>query len=175
MSRCSSAIDNWRWAGVPFYLRTGKALTPAHDRDRDPVQTGAVRAVPRHAGRATDPECAGAADPAGRGDLAAVRRQDSRGRRCRLGGVRDGLQLCGLFPHRSRAPATRRWSMTHDRRRDAVPARRQHRGGLEHRAADPRCLGRRAGLHWRPMRPAVPGPEEAEALIDSLRCRWRPL
>ena len=21
------AIDNWRWAGVPFYLRTGKALT----------------------------------------------------------------------------------------------------------------------------------------------------
>ena len=24
------AIDNWRWAGVPFYLRTGKALTPAH-------------------------------------------------------------------------------------------------------------------------------------------------
>ncbi len=19
-------IDNWRWAGVPFYLRTGKAL-----------------------------------------------------------------------------------------------------------------------------------------------------
>ena len=27
MSRCSSAIDNWRWAGVPFYLRTGKALT----------------------------------------------------------------------------------------------------------------------------------------------------
>jgi glucose-6-phosphate 1-dehydrogenase len=20
-------IDNWRWAGVPFYLRTGKRLT----------------------------------------------------------------------------------------------------------------------------------------------------
>ena len=31
-------IDNWRWAGVPFYLRTGKRMTPAHDRDRDPVQ-----------------------------------------------------------------------------------------------------------------------------------------
>ena len=27
MSRCSSAIDNWRWADVPFYLRTGKSLT----------------------------------------------------------------------------------------------------------------------------------------------------
>jgi len=24
---CKLAIDNWRWAGVPFYLRTGKSLT----------------------------------------------------------------------------------------------------------------------------------------------------
>jgi glucose-6-phosphate 1-dehydrogenase len=24
------AIDNWRWAGVPFYLRTGKALSSQH-------------------------------------------------------------------------------------------------------------------------------------------------
>jgi glucose-6-phosphate 1-dehydrogenase len=24
------AIDNWRWAGVPFYLRTGKRLTRQH-------------------------------------------------------------------------------------------------------------------------------------------------
>jgi glucose-6-phosphate 1-dehydrogenase len=23
------AIDNWRWSGVPFYLRTGKC--PAHE------------------------------------------------------------------------------------------------------------------------------------------------
>ena len=22
------AIDNWRWAGVPFYLRTGKRMAP---------------------------------------------------------------------------------------------------------------------------------------------------
>ena len=25
-SRCKADIDNWRWAGVPFYLRTGKRL-----------------------------------------------------------------------------------------------------------------------------------------------------
>ena len=25
-SRCAPHIDNWRWAGVPFYLRTGKRL-----------------------------------------------------------------------------------------------------------------------------------------------------
>ena len=27
MLRCRLMIDNWRWAGVPFYLRTGKRLT----------------------------------------------------------------------------------------------------------------------------------------------------
>ena len=27
MSPCGCMIDNWRWAGVPFYLRTGKRLT----------------------------------------------------------------------------------------------------------------------------------------------------
>ena len=27
MSRMRMLIDNWRWAGVPFYLRTGKRLT----------------------------------------------------------------------------------------------------------------------------------------------------
>ena len=25
-SRCASEIDNWRWAGVPFFIRAGKAL-----------------------------------------------------------------------------------------------------------------------------------------------------
>ncbi len=25
-SRCSCSIDNWRWAGVPFFLRTGKRM-----------------------------------------------------------------------------------------------------------------------------------------------------
>ena len=25
---CKLQIDNWRWAGVPFYLRTGKYMPP---------------------------------------------------------------------------------------------------------------------------------------------------
>ena len=45
-------IDNWRWAGVPFYLRTGKYLKRRGHRDRHPLQAGAVRAVPRHRRRA---------------------------------------------------------------------------------------------------------------------------
>ena len=53
-------IDNWRWAGVPFYLRTGKALRAAIDRDRDQVQAGAGRNVPRHAGRPSGPKLPGA-------------------------------------------------------------------------------------------------------------------
>ena len=28
------AIDNWRWAGVPFYLRTGKALGASAPKSR---------------------------------------------------------------------------------------------------------------------------------------------
>ena len=30
-------IDNWRWAGVPFYLRTGKRLAEPRDRNRDSI------------------------------------------------------------------------------------------------------------------------------------------
>ena len=34
-------IDNWRWAGVPFFMRTGKRLPEKAHRDRHPVQAGA--------------------------------------------------------------------------------------------------------------------------------------
>ena len=44
-------IDNWRWAGVPFYIRTGQGARGAQDGDRGQVQPGAALAVPRHAGR----------------------------------------------------------------------------------------------------------------------------
>ena len=30
-------IDNWRWAGVPFYIRTGKRMAAKRVRDRHPV------------------------------------------------------------------------------------------------------------------------------------------
>ena len=68
-------IDNWRWAGVPFYIRTGKHMTAAQYRDRDPLQAGALHGVPGHAGRRSEVELAGAAHRTGRGDLASVRGQ----------------------------------------------------------------------------------------------------
>ena len=57
-------IDNWRWAGVPFYMRTGKRMAAPQDRDCGLLQTGAVRDVPRHAGRQAHAERDGAAPPA---------------------------------------------------------------------------------------------------------------
>ena len=38
-------VDNWRWAGVPFFIRTRQEAAQAGDRDRDSVQPGPARAV----------------------------------------------------------------------------------------------------------------------------------
>ena len=45
-ARSASHIDNWRWADVPFYLRTGKWLTSEAERDHAEVPQGAVQRVP---------------------------------------------------------------------------------------------------------------------------------
>ena len=49
-------IDNWRWAGVPFYIRSGKRAAQARDRYRDLLQrrshspfAATGRGCPRHA------------------------------------------------------------------------------------------------------------------------------
>ena len=72
------AIDSWRWAGVPFYIRTGKALPEPRDGDRGPVPpraAGALRARRRAADR---PERARHPRPARRGHPPALRRQGPR-------------------------------------------------------------------------------------------------
>jgi glucose-6-phosphate 1-dehydrogenase len=38
-------IDNWRWAGVPFYIRTGKKLPTTGHRSRRAFQTGTASSV----------------------------------------------------------------------------------------------------------------------------------
>ncbi len=60
-------IDNWRWGGMPFYLRTGKALAKRARRGRGAVQARALRAVPRHGGRAHDRQPADHPRPADEG------------------------------------------------------------------------------------------------------------
>jgi len=44
-------IENWRWAGVPFYLRTGKAPGQTHHRDRYRIPPRAAYGFPRQAYR----------------------------------------------------------------------------------------------------------------------------
>ena len=40
-------VQNWRWAGVPFYLRTGKQTDPQGDRDRPGhAQAGSAPRIP---------------------------------------------------------------------------------------------------------------------------------
>ena len=54
-SRCKAEVANWRWAGVPFYLRTGKRLAAHGVRDRRAVQAGAALDLPRRRRRADQP------------------------------------------------------------------------------------------------------------------------
>ena len=35
-------VSNWRWQGMPFYLRTGKRLRARASRDRDHLQAAAA-------------------------------------------------------------------------------------------------------------------------------------
>ncbi len=44
-------VSNWRWAGVPFYLRTGKRLRAQGHRDRRDAQAGAAPGVPQRRAR----------------------------------------------------------------------------------------------------------------------------
>ena len=134
-------IDDWRWSGVPFYVRTGKRLPEARDRDRHPVPGGPPPPVPRR-GRRAGREPAGHPDPAGRGDHAPVRGQGP-GSRARRPLRDDGLHL-RLRVQRGLAGRVRD---AHPRcppgRRIAVHARRRGRGGVGHRRSDRQRLGGR--------------------------------
>ena len=113
-------IDNWRWAGTPFYIRTGKRL--AKRVTEVAVQFKRPPHLPFSRERVGAPggQLAGAADPAGRGHLAALRRQ---------GAVADPLD-----PQRQHGLPVRL----------VVPDRRAR--GV--RDADPRCdPGRRHPVH----------------------------
>ena len=48
-------IDNWRWAGVPFYLRTGKRMPKRWTEIAIQFKQAPYCAVPRHAGRPARP------------------------------------------------------------------------------------------------------------------------
>ena len=149
-------VDNWRWAGVPFYLRTGKRLprrvTEVALQFQRPPHLPIAAGAGLRAGRGR----AGAADPAGRGHRAALRRQGARAqlpgphglhavlvRRVVPGGVARGV----------RAAAAGRAG----RRPDAVhPLGRGAAVLADHRPGD-RALGHRPQARSRRTRPGPGG------------------
>ena len=78
-------IDNRRWAGVPFYLRTGKRLPTQDDRDRGHLPARAAPAVRRHRHPGARPERPGDPGAAGRGRDAAGSAPRCQGRRWKSG------------------------------------------------------------------------------------------
>ena len=48
-------IENWRWSGVPFYLRTGKRMADPRLRDRHPVPHHPALDLRSRRGRAASP------------------------------------------------------------------------------------------------------------------------
>ena len=166
-------IDNWRWAGVPFYLRTGKRLPlrmteiaiafkpaphqPFRGLDAPPPPNELVHIGAAERGR----------DPADRGEDAGDGAADAAGA--------DGLPVRHVVPARVaggvRAAAARRAA----RRRDAVHARRRGRGGVADRRPGAGGVGRtrrrRAGaVRGRHARPAL---RRRAARADGRA--WRPL
>ncbi len=75
---CKLKIDNWRWAGVPFYLRTGKYMKRRSDRDRHPLPSGALCALSRHGCGADESQLDDPAHPARRGHRTRIRGQAPR-------------------------------------------------------------------------------------------------
>jgi glucose-6-phosphate 1-dehydrogenase len=73
-SRCGGMIDNWRWAGVPFYLRTGKHLSKRMTEIAIRFKPAPL-AVRHHAGRGNPAQLAGHPHSAEGGHIAAIRYQ----------------------------------------------------------------------------------------------------
>ena len=149
-------VENRRWAGVPFYLRTGKRHGQAGLGDRGGVQTRAAPSVLAQRHRGTRVQHAGHPGAAGRGRDHPVRLQ---GAGPGDGGPRrlDGLLLRPVvhrgLPRGLRAADPGRAA----RRAVAVPAGRGGRAVLEDPRPDREALGR-VGGQARAVRVRVLGP-----------------
>ena len=171
-------IDNWRWHGVPFYLRTGKALAAQFTEinivfKRPPSVLFAANQSPgqRQWRRAHAPQHAAHPHPAERGHRHQVQREGARQGR---GGVgRHGLplqeRLRSLSARGVRAAARR----CAGRRIDALHPQRRGRAGVAPGRLGPRDVG--------PSRPCANlplyacgsmGPVESDLLLERSNRAW---
>ena len=144
-------IDNWRWSGVPFYLRTGKYLPQSASEVR--VQ---FRPTPHVLFAA---QCGQKLDP----NAIALRLQPNEGIYLRFNGKVPGMSL-GVRPGADEFQLRRRVrrlharslrtaaARSHRRRRDAVHPPRRSGNRVANRGLDPRRLGRQAADEPRILR-----------------------
>ena len=174
--RCKLFIDNWRWAGVPFYLRAGKRLPKRVTEiaiQFKPAPHAAVRRGRER--RAIEPERAVDPHPARRRHRAQVRLEGARADDGRRAGD-HGVPLRHLVRRRAARGVRAAAARLPARRRHAVHARRRGRGELDadHRRSTsagppdrrrPITLPTYAAGSW--------GPEEADQLLAADGRAWR--
>ena len=145
------AVDNWRWAGVPVYIRTGKRLPTRATEVRPAVPAGTAPGLREPLTRDLRPNMLLLRIQPDEGDLPVLRGQGPRrGVPAAVGG--HGLQLRRRLPRRHgrglRAAPARR----HDRRRHPVHPHRRGRAGLADRRPLPRRRGARTACPCRSTR-----------------------
>ena len=93
------AIDNWRWSGVPFYLRTGKRMAQPLTRNRNQVwgRSATDAAVPADWRQTPRAERARHAPSAERGHLAQLQRKGAQEPLVKLGGVDMNFKYADYF------------------------------------------------------------------------------
>ena len=152
-------IDNWRWAGVPFYLRTGKCMAESRHMVVLDFREPAMRMFPnevQHQGanqlvfELTEP-----------GSITADFQAKVPGRDDGARAGADGVPLRPVLPGRSPARGLRAADPRRDaRRRDAVHERRGHRAAL----GDQRRRARSPRAHPHLLRDSW-GPQAAQDLV----------
>ena len=171
-------IDNWRWNGVPFYLRSGKRLTKrvseiavqfrapphlmfGHRRASAMRPNTLVMRVQPNEGVSLQLRGEGA----GRRGRAHVEHRD------RAGG--HGLQLRRGVRRDDGAGVRDAAARRDDRRGDAVHAQRRGRGGVARGRSAHRLLGQQAPDHMPTYAAGTWGPEEADEFIAREGAAWR--
>ena len=174
LRRAEAGIDNWRWAGVPFYLRTGKYLS---------ARTTEIAIQFRQAPYALFRETPVEALPR---NFLTLRIQPDEGLSVSFSAKRPGqeIEIDGVamdFSYRDYfepLTAVGYETLIYDcliGDADAVPARRHGRGGVVRRPARPGRLGRAPPGDFPNYAAGSSGPEAADRLLARDGHAWLPI